>query len=623
MKISNKLLLLFALSFVFSSSKAQQEKYVFIHKEVQKAIDNKTRSNNGTVGESYWQNFCNYDIKAEIFPEEKLIKGVETLSYFNNSPDTLKRLYFSNIQDLFKKGVQRDWDMGKVDLHDGVKINSIIIDGNEIKLDLEDRKVFHKSTDMIVILDNYFEPNSEHEIIISWINIIPKYITIRNGVYNETNYMLGYWFPKMKVYDDVYAWAKIPHTGMAEFYHEFGNYNVEITTPEDYKLWSTGLLQNASDIYKKHIIKRLEKSYKSDKVINIITAKDNKDNNVLKNKGKNTWVLKMDTVPDFAFAISKDFIWDATSVDILGNRVMVNAVYKVNSKDFHQVADITRNIIDYFSNTNPGIAYPYPQMTAFNGGGGMEYPAMVNDGDNDNLEGTLYLTAHEVGHTYFPFNTGLNEQRYAWMDEGLITYFPRKFVRDYLKDSSYILHQSLISSYNRMAATDLEIPLMVPSYNTGTAYRYHAYNKSSVAYYELCSYLGEDVFNKTLQQFAFEWEHKHPSAYDFFNTFNSVSGENLSWFFNPWFFEMKNADLAVGELTNNKLQILNKGGLPVAIRLKIYDGNKEKQLHFKANVWKGSNVYEVEIPEGFKLKKAELSTLDTPDINLDDNIKEF
>jgi len=621
MKRNSRLLLLIAFSFVFVSSNAQQEEFVFIHKEVQKALDNRTRSNNGTVGERYWQNFCNYEIKAEIFPDEKIIKGVETLVYFNNGPDTLKRLYFSNVQDLFKEGVQRDWDMGKSDLHDGIEIHSITIDG--ININFEGRKVFHRSTDMIVILDNYFEPNSEHKIIISWTNIIPKYITIRNGVYNETNYMLGYWFPKMKVYDDIYGWASIPHTGRAEFYHEFGNYSVEITTPEGYKLWSTGVLQNADEIYKKQIIKRLEESYKVDEVINIITTKDNENNNVLKNKGKNIWVLKMDTVPDFAFAISKDFIWDATSVDILGRRVMVNAVYKTNSKDFHQVADITRSIIDYFSNTNPGLAYPYPQMTAFNEGGGMEYPAMVNDGDNDNLEGTLYLTAHEVGNTYFPFNTGLNEQRYAWMDEGLITYFPRKFVRDYLNDSTYYPQRSFIKSYNKMAATELEIPLMVPSFNIGSAYRYHAYNKSSIAYYELCDYLGEEVFNKTLQIFASEWEHRHPSSYDFFNTFNSVSGENLSWFFNPWFFEMKNANLAIGDFENGKLQILNKGGLPVAIRLEITDGIEVLYLCFKANVWKGSNVFSVDIPEGFKLKKAELNTLDTPDINMDDNLKEF
>ena len=605
------------------ASFAQQDKLIFVHKEVSKAIENNTRNNIGTPGGAYWQNFCNYNIEAEIIADEFLINGTETLSYFNNSPDTLKQLYFSNIQDLFKKGVQRDWDMGTKDLHDGIKIISIYIDGNKIDINPINRRILYRSTDFIILLDKYFAPKSQHTILIKWTNIIPQHLTIRNGVYNNTNMFIGYWFPKMKVYDDIYGWARISHTGNAEFYHEFGNYKVAITTPNDYKLWSTGVLQNGEDLYSKKILKRIKKASMSDEVVNIVTIKDIETHSVLKEKGKHLWILEADSVPDFAFAISKDYIWDATSIDIAGKRVNVNAVYKKNSKDFNQVAEITRNVLDFFSNKNPGIDYPYPQMTAFNGGGGMEYPAMVNDGDMSNFTHTLYLTAHEVGHTYFPFNTGLNEQRYAWMDEGLITYFPRKFVKEYVNDSTYSVHENIIKGYNQKAGSEQEAPLMVPSFNTGTGYRYHAYSKSSVAFYELCSYLGEDIFNKSLQVFAKNWEHKHPSAYDFFYTINQVSGENLSWFWNTWFFGMENADLAIGNLKNNKLQILNKGGLPVAIRLKIFDSNSSKMLIYKANIWKNSDIFYVEIPKGFELRKAELSLDDTPDINPKDNYKEF
>ena len=601
---------------------AQTNKTVFVHKEVRNAIDNNTRTNTGVVGDNYWQNYCNYDIKAEIFTDTKLIKGTEVLTYFNNSPDTLRRLYFSNVQDLFKKGIKRDWDMGTQDLHDGVQIHSIEIDGVNFEM-INNKTVFSSTTDFIVILKSHFAPKTTHKIKIEWTNIIPKYTTVRNGIYGETNYMLGYWFPKMKVYDDMYGWAKIPHTGMAEFYNEFGNYNVEITTPKDYKLWSTGVLQNPEHLYTKTILKRIEEAKKSDEVVNIITKKDVEKKEVLKNKTKNLWILKMDSVTDFAFAISKDYLWDATSIQLKTKRVNVNAVYKSDSKDFAEIAEITRNVIDFFSNTNPGIEYPFPQMTAFNGGGGMEYPAMVNDGDNADLEGTLYLTAHEVGHSYFPFNTGLNEQRYAWMDEGLITYFPRKFVKKYVDDKGFTAHRRLVKQYNKVATTEKEIPLMVPSFNTGIAYRYQAYNKSSVAFHVLCNYLGEDVFNKALQVFSANWVHKHPTGYDFFNTFNTVSGENLSWFWNPWFFGMQNADLAIGELNDGKLNIVNNGGLPVAVLLTIYSGEEYKKLRFKANVWKDSDALLVDIPEGFKLTKAELNTLDMPDVNHDDNVKEF
>ena len=600
---------------------SQNHKTVFVHKAVMKALDNNTRTNKGVAGENYWQNFCNYEIDAEILTEELLINGKETLTYFNNSPDTLKHLYFTNPQDLFKKGVQRDWDMGQTDLHDGIKIHSVIIDGKEIDLNPNSRRAYHRSTNFIVILSNYFAPKSEHKIIIEWTNIIPAKIAVRNGVYNKTNMMIGYWFPKVKVYDDIYGWAKVPHTGAAEYYHEFGDYKVNITTPKDYKLWATGVLQNSKEIYTDQILNRIDKASKSDKVINIVTKDE--VNEVLKNDTKNVWKLEAKMVPDFAFAISKDYIWDATSINVDGKRVNVNAVYKHNSKDFALVADITRNIIDFYSNKNPGIKYPYPQMTAFNGGGGMEYPAMVNDGDSKDQSSTLYLAAHEVGHTYFPFNTGLNEQSYAWMDEGLITYFPRKFVKEYTNNKDYSVHSSIISAYNKMAITDKEIPLMVPSYNTGRAYRYQAYYKSSMAFYVLCEYLGEDVFNKSLQTFAKKWEHKHPSPYDFFNTFEAVSGQDLSWFWNPWFFEMKYADLEIGKLKSNKLLIKNIGGLPVAIRLEIFDGESSIKIDVKADVWKESNEYFVNIPKSYKLKKAVLNIKDTPDVFPKNNTIEF
>ncbi len=617
------LLIINAYLLIAISANSQNNDFVFTHREVQKAINNNTRSIDGTPGNAYWQNYCNYDIKAEVFVDKFRINGEETLTYFNNSPDTLKKLYFTNIQDLFKKGVQRDWDLGSIDIHDGVEIHEVIIDGKSINLEPKQKQIYHRSTDFIIRLDDYFAPKSKHSIYIKWTNIIPEHTTVRNGVYNKTNMMLGYWFPKIKVYDDVYGWAYISHTGNAEFYNEFGNYKVEITTPKGYMLWSTGVLQNAHDNFTRKIVKRIAKASKSDDVINIITTDDIKDNLVFHKNMKHKWVLTMDSVSDFAFAISKDYIWDALSIDIDGRRVNINAVYKSNSVDFYKVAKVIYNVLDFYSNTNPKIAYPFSQMTAFNGGGGMEYPAMVNDGDNERLNGTLYLTAHEVGHTYFPFNTGLNEQRYAWMDEGLITYFPRKFVKKYTNDSSFTVQGDLLKSYDKLAATDKEIPLMVPSFNTGTTYRYQAYTKSSVAFYELCSYLGEEIFNESLREFSKNWEHKHPTAYDFFNTFNRVSKQDLYWFWNTWFFEMKNANLAIGEYKKGKLAIINKGGLPVAIRIEISNEVETKSMIIKADVWKTSNVYFIDIPIEFKLKKAVLSTLETPDVDHSDNVVEF
>jgi aminopeptidase N len=245
---------------------------------------------------------------------------------------------------------------------------------------------------------------------------------------------------------------------------------------------------------------------------------------------------------------------------------------------------------------------------------------MVNDGDFDDYNATLYVTAHEIGHSYFPFNTGLNEQSSAWMDEGMITFLPRIFVNDNTKDSNYVVFKDIIDIYNKRAGSSFEIPLMIPSTNTGFAYRYHAYNRSSVAFLTLYNYLGEEKFTSALKEFAKVWEHKHPYPYDFFFTFNKVAGEDLSWFWKPWFYEMGYADLSIGKIENNKVQILNKGGFPVGVNLTIKTKDGNTNITRKANVWKnGISEIWIDLPKG-KITQIELDTKTTPDVFPKDNI---
>ena len=628
MNLKRSTIVLLILIIGLSSANSQKTEDLYMPKEIKKAYQKGTRSFDGKPGKNYFINKIDYKIKAEFDPETRILTGEETIDFKNNSPDSLNRMYFNLYQDLYKKGNMRDWDISGIDIHDGVQITKILY--NDIEIDLNSNNVSNRASILRVILPESIAPDKSAKIIIHWNFILPKRVSIRMGTYGDKNFFIAYWFPKVAVYDDIDGWNTQGHSGNQEFYNDFGNYEVEITIPGKYNVWSTGILQNAKEILTDETIKKFEQSKKTEDIIHIISEEDRKKETVLKKNEEHIWKFKSENTPDFAFSLSKTYLWDATSLKSGERRISVNAVYKPDSKDFHEVAEISRNVVDFFSNEIPAIPYPYPQLTAFNGGGGMEFPGMVNDGDSRSRNGTLYLTSHEIGHSYYPFYTGLNEQKYAWMDEGLISFFPKLFVAKYTEDKDFHYFKDNIAGYNMFAGTFNDVPLMISSNNVGRyALRFHAYTRPSIAFYILYNYLGKDTFTKGLQLFTKRWNGKHPTPYDFFFTFNEVAGENLAWFWKPWFFELGVADLTIGKTDfSNKgsidIIIKNKSGFPVPVNLIVTDkSGKEKKYSYKANVWSG-NKNEFQITVKIKnIKKIALDTEYTPDAYPNDNYKVF
>lgn len=600
---------------------------LFMQKELRHAYDKETRSFTGEPGKNYFVNRTDYKITADFNPETRLLAGSEIITYSNNSPDTLKQMFFNLYQDIYKKGNSRDWDIGPVDITDGVKIKKIIFNDKEI--DLKSKNVSNHQSILRINLPENINPHSNAKVEINWQFTIPGTVAIRMGTYEKDNFFVAYWYPKVTVYDDIVGWNTHGHSGNQEFYNDFGDFNVEITVPGDYQLWATGVLQNINDLYKDKYIKRFEKSKKTDKIVHIITEQDRKIGDIMNKTDFHTWKFKSEQTPDFAFGMSRTYYWDATSIKSGNRRVSVNAVYKPDSKYFKQVADFARKTVKFFTEEIPGIPYPYPQITDFNGGGGMEFPGMTNCGEARSLSSTIYLTAHEIGHSYFPFYTGLNEQKYAWMDEGLITFFPQFIVEKYTDDPEYILFKRNIAAYNHSAGNYNDVPMMINTNNVGRyAYRFHSYNRPSTAYYLLYNYLGKEKFAKSLNLFTKRWNGKHPMPFDFFYTFNEVAGEDLAWFWKPWFFELGYADLSIDKVDISGkdaiVTIKNKTGFPVPVHLTAkYSDGTTKQIDKKMNIWK-DNIKTIELSFPSRgLKKLILNTETTPDAFPKDNVKEF
>lgn len=620
MKLVLLLLLLFNTTSLFSQSSS-----LFIPLDVRNAYTKGTRTYDGTVSNNYWINHTDYKIDVEFFPDSNLIVGTEKIIYFNESPDSLSKIVIRLYQNITKPGVVKNWNVPANLLDDGVEIKSLIVQGDSMKTDSESAKV--DGTNLIIIPNKTITANSKTKIEITWKLTLPKH-PLRMGNYGG-DFFIAYWYPQVAVYDDIYGWDVLQYSGTVEFYNDFNNYDINYTLPDNYVVWSTGNLENTSEVFHKNIVSKIKKAKKSDKIINIITSTDYANNDVTLSTAnkKNTWHYTANAVPDVAWAVSNNYNWDASSVEVEpGRDVLASAVYPDSIVQNKNVALYARETIEYMSKVSPDIAYPWCHTTAFTNktkGGGMEFPMMQNNGAPKKIRSCVGLTFHEIAHSYFPFYMGTNERRAAWMDEGWASFFPREIVEKY--DSSTAYAEWGVSAYERFAGKTKDMPMVLPSYMmTHGESRNNFYNRPYVAYEELRQLLGNNLFHKALREYINRWHNKHPIGYDFFFTFNNVVGEDLSWFWKPWFFDFGYPDLALDNIEQNKesliISVSKLGNIPTRIQLTlVYKNGKKEIINKSAKLWKGKNFTKIIHKTDKRIKSVLLGSNLIPDVNDDNN----
>ena len=599
----------------------QDELYMPLN--IKKAYENGTRNYDGTPGPNYWQNSSDYKIKAEIDPERKMLYGSETITYYNNSPDSLKTLVIRLYQDIFKIGNSRDFSAKKEAINDGMNLSKIIVNGKEVNTSSAIAKK-RLGTNLLLILDEPVPPQTEIDLAFDWDFIIPHKTTVRMGAYDSTSFFIGYWFPQMAVYDDIDGWDRNDYGGQQEFYNDFSNFEVEIKVPNTYAVWSTGVLQNPTELLTQKTLDRFNSAHNTDQVVRIVTEEDLREGNNFNNSSThNVWKYKANNVPDFTFALSDHYLWDAvtTIVDSLTERtVFIQAAYKVDSKDFYDVVDISKHSIEFFSFEFPAVSFPYPSLTVFNGSGGMEFPMMINDGSTSTLAGTVGVTSHEIAHTYFPFYMGTNERKYAFMDEGWAVMLPYDFQERVVEGNDP--RKSHTIRYQYLAGTEQDMPLIVPSVNLiGVAYRLSAYSRPSVAYEILRDMLGDDLFLKGLHTFMERWNGKHPIPYDLFYSFNNGTGKDLNWYWKSWFFDFGYPDLSITQVEIDgidiSITIKKEGNIPIPIKLTlIYSEGSESVVYNDASVWSdGKDEIIITEKTTNMIKMIKLGDAHIPDVN--------
>ncbi len=577
---------------------------LYMPRNIKAAYTKETRSMNGAPGSKYWQNRAVYDITVKVDPVIRIVTGSETIHYSNNSPDTLTALVIQFVNNLHKPEAPRFDYFSSDFLTRGLEIKKLLINNFVYQVDSKDW-----GTVAPVYLNKPLVPGEKATIKIEWDYPLSTY-SEREGQIDPNTFFCAYAYPRISVYDDYNGWDILQHTGRQEFYNDFNDYTLTVNAPRNYVVWATGVLQNAKEVLQAAAYERFRESLGSDKVIPVATRRQMQDGQITAQKDWNTWRFTADNITDICFALSNHYTWDASSVivdSVTGRRVSMQAAYLDTAKDFKQYVDWGKYCLNWFSNNWPGTAYPYPTMTAIQGFADMEYPMMVNDASLEDLKDSRLTLDHEVAHTWFPFFTGTNETRYAFMDEGWAT------ALEYLigleengkryTDSTFKAFR--VKDYISNPSTEVDQPLITLSSQLhGQGYSKNAYIKPALAYLALKELLGDTLFRKALHQYINNWNGKHPIPWDFFFSFNTATQQNLNWFWNNWFFSNNYIDLELTQVNDHTVQVTNTGGfaIPFDIHTELADG-RERVTHYSPLVWRGTKAIHIKTTTNQKIKR--------------------
>lgn len=558
--------------------------------DIKKAYAKGTRSADGTPGKNYWQNKATYNIQLAVNPPDRTIRGVEEIVYTNNSPDTLRELLLKLFLNIHKPGAPRESKAYENDLTTGMHLDDLKINGTPYEL--RNNKTF---TNFFIEPGEPIAPGKTVKLNVSWHFDIASSMG-REGMADKTSYFLAYFYPRIAVYDDYNGWDDTEFTDGHEFYSDFNNYTVTINAPGNFVVWGTGTLQRPETLLQPEFASRYNNSFTSDSVIHIATADEMKAKRVTSQGAVNSWTFNATGIPDMAFAISDHYAWDAWSVVVdekTKRRTSVQSAYKPESDDFHKMALNAGLSIKWFSREWPGIAFPYEKMTVFNGEDGMEFPMMANDGHFPEHDFARNVAAHEIAHMYMPFYMGINETRFGFMDEGWATalellngysYMTKSYAED-------MFTENRVFKWIEDRSGDMDIPIITPGTSlTGKALKVNQYGKPALAYLALKDLMGDSAFKKSLHAYLDRWHGKHPTPWDFFNTFNNTYSKPLNWFWNNWFFSPNYMDIGIAGVSKsphaNLIRVHNNGemAVPFDATIEYTDGSKEQQ-HLTPAVW--------------------------------------
>jgi hypothetical protein len=578
--MKNRLLPIILLVLSLTNIQAQEDKKwkgKFEQLDYLLPTPNDVRSGSGAPGARYWQQRADYLIDAEIDESTNTLKGKETITYYNNSPDGLKFLWLQLDQNVNKKGNE---DFGYIYGTMKDSVSSLQMQQLARPIQFEAgytiKSVADKTgkalptavnnTMMRVDLPITIKTGESYTFMVEWsypITDRSMFLLSREGYEHfpadkNNIYLIAHWFPRMCVYDDIEGWQNKQFQRLGEFALEFGNYKVNITVPSDHSVAATGTLQNTKEVLSTKELERLEKAKSSfDNPLFIITEEEARAKEKTKATTKKTWRFQADNVRDFAFASSRKFIWDAQAVKLPTNTVLCMSFYPKEGLPTWPLESTLaiKNAIEVYSKYT--FDYPYPVAISVNTANlGMEFPMIsFNGGRPVNgkmsataLDGMVTTIIHEVGHNYFPMIVSSDERQWMWMDEGMNTFLHTRTQAERYPQFHHTTPKDIVPYMK--GDKDIMRPVMTTSDNEGlAAFGNNFYEKPTVALTILReTIIGPELFDRAFKEYANRWMYKHPKPADFFRTMEDLTAVDLDWFWRGWFYTTDNVDVSIDEV---------------------------------------------------------------------------
>lgn len=515
-----------------------------------------------------WQQSIRCDLDVDLDVGTNRFTGIERLVYTNNSPDTLRELYFHLYFNAFRPGSEMDVrsrtiadpdprvsdriqklkpeEMGELQCFNPVQ------DGKAVTAE-------HLGTVLRLRLAAPLLPRKSTTIAFNFRGQVPVQIR-RSGRDNAEGvaFSMTQWYPKVAVYDHR-GWHNNPYVGR-EFYGEWGDYNVSISLDSSYTVAATGTLTNASQVGHGYAAPG-KPSQRAD--------------------GRITWKFSAPKVHDFAWAADPDY--KHTTAQVPGGPLL--RFFHKNTPEMEAVwKDLPGYMVRSFQIMNKRFGtYPYPEYAFVQGGdGGMEYPMLTLITGNRKLGSLVGVSVHESVHSWYYGLLGSDEGSFPWMDEGFTEYASDEVMRELFPGQQQgRSHADAQASYLRLAASPNHEPMSVHSdhFRTNNGYSTTAYSKGEFFLDQLGTVIGDSTLHRGLLRYFNACKFKHPEPVDVRRSMEKESGLQLDWYFNEWINTVNELDYAVkGAVQRNDstfITLERKGEMLMPVDVAVVDANDQ------------------------------------------------
>lgn len=531
---------------------------------------------------NYWQQHVDYKMEIDMNMANYRFSGKQDLIYTNNSPDTLKKVYYHLYFNAFQPGSEMDIRSQTIAdpdkrVSDRIsKLNPDEIGYINVAVLLQDgHAVNHKTTGTILEVDLHTPilPGQKTTFNMDFDAQVP--VQIRRSGRNSSEGValsMAQWYPKLAEYD-FEGWHTYPYIGR-EFHGVWGNFDVKITIDSKYTLGGTGYLQNPNQI---------GHGYQDDRTKEVKHKKGS----------KLTWHFIAPDVHDFTWAADDNYLHDRIEGP---NGISLHFLYKNNPDIIENWKNLQQKTVALFEYFNKHLGeYPYKQYSVIQGGdGGMEYGMCTLITGERSFKSLVGVTSHEVAHSWFQFVLAFNESKHEWMDEGFTVYISSLAMNEVMSENKQFPHDRSYSSYISLANSGEEQPLSTQAdrYNKNWTYGSSAYSKGAVFLAQLEYIIGKDNVVKTLKRFYNEFKFSHPTPNDFIRTAEKVSGFQLGWYLTDWTQTTNTIDYAiqnVEEFNGKTLVTLERKGLmPMPVEFFVIYGEQAESFYIPLRMMRGN-----------------------------------